>query len=62
MINQAKFTKVLYYKEELDELYQYPNLIVYIKKKEVLFLICSTEIELPQFEFIIGSSYDIIDR
>ena len=62
MINQAKSTKVLYYKEELDELYQYPNLIVYIKqKKEVLFLICSTEIELPQIEFIIRSSYDIID-
>lgn len=31
MINEAKSTKVLYYKEELDELYQYPNLIVYIK-------------------------------
>lgn len=32
MINEAKSTKVLYYKdkEELDELYQYPNLIVYI--------------------------------
>lgn len=33
MINEAKSTKVLYDKEELelDELYQYPNLIVYMK-------------------------------
>lgn len=34
MINEAKSTKVLYYKEELDELYQYLNLIVYIKSKK----------------------------
>lgn len=63
MINEAKSTKVLYDKEELDELYQYPNLIVYKKiKKGVLLLISYTEIELLQFLFIIGSCYDIIDR
>ena len=35
MINEAKSTKVLYYKEELDEFYQYPNLILlYIENKK----------------------------
>lgn len=63
IITEAKSTKVLYDKEELDELYQYPNLIVYIKsKKGVLLLISYTEIELLQFLFIIGSCCDIIDR
>ena len=34
-INAAKSTKVLYYKEELDEFYQYPNLILlYIENKK----------------------------
>lgn len=30
MINKAKSTKVLYHKEQLDELYKYPNLIVFV--------------------------------
>ena len=38
MINEAKSTKVLYYKEELDEFYQYLNLILFIEKKGGLFL------------------------
>lgn len=34
MINEAKSTKVLYYKEELEKFYQYPNpnfILLYIE-------------------------------
>lgn len=36
MINEAKSTKVLYYKEDLDKFYQYPNFILlYIENKKI---------------------------
>lgn len=34
MINEAKYTKVLYYKEELEKFYQYPIFILlYIENR-----------------------------
>lgn len=54
-INEEKATKVLYYKRRIREILSVSEFdsIVYRKsKKEVLFLICSTEIELTNLLFL----------
>lgn len=60
MINEAKSTKILYYKRRIREILSVSEFysIVYRKeKKEVLLLICSTEIELPNLLFLKKKKY-----